>query len=613
MAKQPDRTRNLPAPSWRAATILLAGLGSGLLTGWIEVVVHTIRQHLLHRTLMMGREFVWQLPLADALIFSVAAGLLLVIARLAPRLRAPKVVTGYFAWLGVFALLLLSERIHPAAEAVLGVGLGVAIARVLAPRAAGLQRVLRVGVPAVLALVLVTAVGQRVVRATAERRGLARLPVAEPGRPNVLLLVLDTVRAWSLGLYGYARPTTPRLQEWTARGALFERVLTAAPWTTPSHAVMFTGRHPSELSVSWDRPLDASFPTLAEVLQRAGYATAGFVGNFTQAGSPTGLDRGFLRYEDYPATLLSMLRRTALLRRLFALDRVGRLVGRRRMLEATPAERLNQDFLRWVSERSGRPWFAFLNYNEAHGPYLPPAPYDTMYFSGPAPAVDRYWDNLVRAYGPPPVPIEDLAISVDAYDGAITYLDREIDALLRELEGRGLLANTVVVVTSDHGELFGEHGVIAHGNSLFLPVLRVPLLIVAPGRVPVGIKIGSLASLRDLPATLLELAGIPNPGLPGYSLTALWGPAGPASVTDTLFSFVEYNRRLPKWPPSPVLKGSLQSIVLDSLQYIRNGDGTEELYHLGHDPWEVNNLVSDSIFHSDLARYRAALRSIPHR
>jgi len=597
---------------WSGAAVLLAALGAGLATGLIEVLIHTIRQRVLHRTLMMGREYLWQLPAADAVVFLAFGVLLLALGLLWRSLRAPQLVIACCVGLAAFALLLLSERIHPAAEALLAVGLGVAIGRGLAPRAAVLQRVLRAGVPVVLALVLATGVGQRVIRAVAERRGLARLPVAEPGRPNVLLLVLDTVRAWSLGLYGYVRPTTPKLQEWSARGALFERVLTAAPWTTPSHAVMFTGRYPTELSVSWDRPLDGTFPTLAEVLRHAGYATAGFVGNFTQAGSPTGLDRGFLHYEDYPVTLISMLRRTGLLRRLFALDRIGRLVGRRPMVEATAAERLNHDLLGWVAERSGRPWFAFVNYNEAHGPYLPPAPYDTLYFPGPAPAADRYWDNMVRAYGPPPVPIEDLAISVDAYDGAITYLDREIDALLRELDGKGLLANTIVVVTSDHGELFGEHGVIAHGNSLFLPVLRVPLLLIAPGRIPSGIKIGSLASLRDLSATLLELAGIPTPDMPGHSLAGLWGPAGPASVTDTLFSFVEYNRRLPKWPPSPVLKGSLQSIVLDSLEYIRNGDGAEELYHLGRDPWQVRNLVSDSTYRADLVRYRAALQAIPH-
>ena len=613
MPKQANQARIAAAPPiWGAGAVLLAALGAGLLTGLIEVLIHTIRQRVLHRTLMMSREYLWQLPAADAVVFAAFGILLLGLGFLWRRLRAPHVVIAACGGLAGFALLLLSERIHPAAEAVLAVGLGVAIARGLAPRAAALQRILRVLVPGVLALVLVTAVGQRVMRAVVERRGLARLPVAEPGRPNVLLLVLDTVRAWSLGLYGYARPTTPRLQEWSARGALFERVLTAAPWTTPSHAVMFTGHYPTELSVSWDRPLDGRFPTLAEVLERAGYATAGFVGNFTQAGSPTGLDRGFIHYEDYPATPISILRRTGLLRRLFALDRVGRLVGRRPMVEATAAERLNRDLLSWVAARNGKPWFAFVNYNEAHGPYLPPAPYDTLYFPGPAPTVDRYWDNLLRAYGPPPVSIEDLAISVDAYDGAITYLDREIDALLRELEAQGQLTNTIVVVTSDHGELFGEHGVIAHGNSLFLPVLRVPLLFIAPGRVPAGSKIGSLASLRDLPATLLELAGIPNLGMPGHSLAALWGPAGPQSLTDTLFSAVEYNRRLPKWPPSPVLKGSLQSIVLDSLQYIRNGDGTEELYHLGHDPWQIRNLVSDSTYRADLTRYRAALQAILH-
>jgi arylsulfatase A-like enzyme len=206
------------------------------------------------------------------------------------------------------------------------------------------------------------------------------------------------------------------------------------------------------------------------------------------------------------------------------------------------------------------------------------------------------------------VPVPVLAEELDAYDGAIRYLDAQVEALLLALSDRGLLPNTIVVVTSDHGELFGEHGVIAHGNSLYLPVLHVPLLLIAPGRVPAGKVVPSLASLRDLPATLLDLVGLPNPGLPGNSLTRRWSFG---AEPDTLRAALSYNRLLPKWPPSPILRGSMRTVVLDSLQYILNGDGVEELYHLGQDSWELHNLAARPEYQAELARYRLALQVSP--
>ena len=590
--------------------MLLAGLGFGLLAGAGEAVAAAIRQQAMHRTLFMSRDYFWQLPLAEAATFLVLALLLATLGRLWRRLRRPAVVLGALSALTVLALVLLSERIHPAAAAVLSLGLGVAIARLLAPRAEPLRRALRIGALGGLLLCLGAGLIATLVRSVAERRRLAALPAARAGAPNILLLVLDTVRAWSTGLYGYGRPTTPNLQSWAARGALFERTLAPAPWTTVSHAVMFTGRYATELSVAWNRALDGAHPTLAEVLRSAGYATGGFVANFTQAGSPTGLARGFAHYEDYPLRPIALLRRTTLLRKILADDRVARLLGRRRVLEGRFAEEVNARFLRWVDRRSGRPWFAFLNYFDAHGPYLPPEPFETMYTGKRDPVTQRYWSQLLRAYGPPPIPVPELAVSLDAYDGGITYLDREIDVLLRQLAGRGQLANTIIVITSDHGELFGEHGVISHGNSLFLPVLHVPLVLVAPGRVPANTRIPSLASLRDLPATLLELAGVANPGLPGHSLVARWTPGAVGGGADTLYATVGFNRLLPRWPPSPVLKGTMHSIVLDSLQLIENGDGKEELYHLGEDSWQVRNLVAVPAYQSELNRYRAALRQL---
>lgn len=600
-----------PAVSWRSFDVILAAVGLGLLAGAVEVLVHLVKDRIEHRTLLLGPEYVWQVPLGDAVLFTAVAVLLLAASLLVRRLRGPRLVMGVFGTLAALAGLMLTERIHLAAEAVLAVGIGVAAARATAPDCAALARRLRRWVPAALAALALLGAGRWAWAARSERARLASMPAASPGRPNILILVLDTVRAWSMGLYGHPRPTTPKLQSWAARGVLFDRALAPSPWTTLSHAVMFTGRQPTEVSVGWDRPLDGREPTLAEVLSAAGYATGGFVANYLQAGRPTGLARGFVHYEDYPSTPLSIMRRLSLLRRFASQDRVGALLGRRRVIDALPARRVSDRFLAWADQPRGRPWFAFLNYYEAHGPYLPPEPFETRYSGPPGPAMQRYWQNFQQAYGRPILPVEDLAVLMDAYDGAINYLDEEVDRVLRTLESRGALANTIVVITSDHGELFGEHGIVAHGNNLYLPVLHVPLLVVAPGRVPGAVRVQTLASLRDLPATILELAAIPNPGLPGRSLVPSWNPLAPPPGPDTLFAAVEYNRLLSRWPPSPVLLGTMKSVVLDSLQYILNGDGREELYHLGQDSWQVRNLAGDSAFRADLERYRGALRALP--
>jgi arylsulfatase A-like enzyme len=594
-----------------SAEILLLAVAFGLAIGAVEVLVHFTLPRLFGITRLMGRDYVWQLPLADTIIFAAVAVLYCLVALVAPRLRSPRVVIASFGALAAFAALLPIERIHVVGQALLGIALGVAMARFLAPRSAFLPRVLRLAVPGSLLVLALLAVAMRLTGGLAERRELAALARAEPGRPNILLIVLDTVRAWNLSLYGYSRSTTPRLEEWARQGVVFERALAPAPWTTLSHAVMFTGRHPTELSVTWDRPLDGTYPTLAQVLQDAGYSTAGFVANYTQAGHPTGLASGFLRYVDYPTNLVSMLRRTALLRRLAGIDRVGQIVGRRRMIDARTGENVNREFLEWLPAGQDHPWFAFLNYYEAHAPYLPPVPFDTMYFARPDPVAVRYWDRLLRSYGTPPVPPEVMSVSLDAYDGAIRYLDQQVDQILRGLAERGALANTIVVVTSDHGELFGEHGVISHGNNLYLPVLYVPLMVIAPGRVPAGLRVRSLAGLRDIPATVLELAGVPNPGMPGRSLAQDWSEGRAGTATDPVLSVVDYNRRLPSWPPSPVLQGTMWSLVLDSLHYILNGNAREELYHLGKDSWEVRNLAGTAEYQAELERHRGALKAMP--
>src|ERR1041384_5897573 len=322
--------------SWTAAEILAAGIGFGLVTGAFEAVAAAIRSGVMHVTVYVGPEAAWLLPLTDGFIFIVLGLALAALGAFWSALRTPRVVLGWFAGFLILALVMLTEKIHIAAEMILAAGLASGVARVLARRADAIRRGLRFGVPAGLGLVVLIGLGQWWRGTGAERRELAG---AGPHRPNILLLVLDTVRAWNLSLYGYGRPTTPLLRQWAARGAVFERTLAPAPWTTLSHASMFTGRFPPELSVTWRRRYDGAWPTLADVLRQDGYATAGFAGNYLNLGRGTGLARGFDHYEDYPLEAIQLLRSTSLCFRLLRMDRVKELLGRRRNLAELPAGR----------------------------------------------------------------------------------------------------------------------------------------------------------------------------------------------------------------------------------------------------------------------------------
>ena len=195
-----------------------------------------------------------------------------------------------------------------------------------------------------------------------------KLPPSSPDAPNVLMIVLDTVRAQNLNLYGYHRPTMPKLEQIAKTGVFFEQAVSPAPWTLPSHASMFTGRHPHELSADWTTPLDATYPTLAEILYQHGYVTAGFVANKIYCSYESGLNRGFMHYEDYLVSPGQLIRSSALGREI-----TNNLDLRQRFkyyddLGGKSAERLNHDFLSWLSRQEQGPFFAFLNYFDAHNP-----------------------------------------------------------------------------------------------------------------------------------------------------------------------------------------------------------------------------------------------------
>ena len=366
-------------------------------------------------------------------------------------------------------------------------------------------------------------------------------PSPSAAAPNVLLIVLDTVRADHLSLYGYDRPTTPALERWARRGILFSEARATAPWTLASHASLFTGRWPHELGVRWMTPLGTTVPTLAEHFGSRGYATAGFVANLIYCSYDTGLDRGFTHYEDYVLERLMALRTASLIdQAVTELSALSGLVdaGPFRSLRAAigrsffPREQrkdagaINRAFVGWLSQRPepARPFFAFLNYMDAHSPYVLPPGAAHRFGLKPESRDDfqllnRHWDSIDKLRLAP----RYRALRADSYDNCIAHLDEGLGKLLDELAGRGVLDRTLVIVTSDHGEGLGEHGLFDHGESLYRTEIRVPLLIVPPAAPRTRGVVSQAVSLRDLPATIVELAGQGTGSpFPGRSLSRLW-------------------------------------------------------------------------------------------
>ena len=204
-------------------------------------------------------------------------------------------------------------------------------------------------------------------------------------------------------------------------------------------------------------------------------------------------------------------------------------------------------------------------------------------------------------------PPEELKALQSAYDGSVAYIDSEAERLLEELERRDALRNAVVIITSDHGEAFGEHGFTGHGTSLYTPVLHVPLIIIYPKKIRPGLRVSRYVSLRDLPATIEELIGAPEHQIPGFSLAPFW--RGDAShIGSPILSEVSGLSEIPDRYPASNRHAIV--IVENRWHFIRSDTGREELYDLTNDFWEKTNLLKRPE-HADLLRQlRDSLRTL---
>ncbi len=588
--------------------LFVTTLWFGLLTGWLELGLvlaqWVVNPRVSPDSIRMNRHFVWMVPASDVLIFSVVGVSIALMVRLRrglARWTALRLPVG----MCFLALLLTIEGLHGIASVILACGLASIVAPWLERRAAGFGRLIRVTFPALAAsLVVLTGVAyERVI--SAEPRALALIPPAKPGAPNVLLIVLDTVRAANSSLYGHDRATTPNLERLARKGVVFTEARSTAPWTTPTHASMMTGRWPHELSAAPGVPLDATFPTLAEMLSCEGYATAGFVGNIYYCNALYGMGRGFARYEDayenQSVSLFETVWSSGLGKRVIQLLGYPTQLDDGVTLLRKTAAMVNRDVLGWLAGRpAGQPFFVFINYYDAHRPYVLDGDPETRFGMAALPRaeqleIDKRFVDLA-AGKPAPADLDPQRIVndgynlyLDSYDSCIAYVDRQVGLLLDEIERLGSLENTLVIVTSDHGEQIGEHGLIGHGTSLYRSEMHVPLLVIPPSRSSTAKTVNEPVSLREIPATVAEWVNLgPRNPFPGRSLTRFLGD-GTERLPETspVLCELQHNVAFSRTDFCPV-----SSLVSQDRVYIRSDDGREELYDLLHDPLESVDIAN---------------------
>jgi arylsulfatase A-like enzyme len=609
-------------PSFGPLAAIEMSIWFGLLTGLAELGLKLALKPLYDPSpgfFRMNRHIVWTIPTVNLVVFGVCGLLLALVARVWPR-RAARIAAGLLSGMAVLTLLLTYQRLFVWSCVIVSCGLAYRLSRRIKVNLAAFRRFERRSLPllagGVLALVSFS-LGWHVIR---EHWAMSmRLPITSngPNAPNVLLIVLDTVRADHLSLHGYGRDTTPNLARLARRGVRFEQARSTAPWTLPSHSSMMTGRWPHQLSAGLHGPLDSTCPTLAQWLAGNGYATAGFVSNTTYTGAETGLARGFSHYEDHDLSPRSILCTTALGQRFFwqGLLQVKKFLGcdlfdlnELYFAYRKDASRINHDLLAWIDRQDKQPFFAFLNYADAHNPYVTPPSFKRHFGVKPESLPDFATLERWFVFDKKKLSSRDTQLAFDGYDDCIAYLDEQLGHLFDELDRRGQLENTLVIVTADHGEHFGEHKLYGHASSLYDPEIHVPLLAVLPRGAHAGKSIAAPVSLRDIPATVNDLLGLGRVSpFPGQSLARFWG-SSERSKAEPLLSEVDVPvKAAPNQGRSPVFRGPMKALAYDQEVYIRNGDGIEEVYDLVTDPLQTRNLVGSPSVLPKLEAFRADL------
>ena len=385
-------------------------------------------------------------------------------------------------------------------------------------------------------------------------------------KPNIIFIVVDTLRADHLSCYGYQRNTTPNIDQLAGEGVLFRNAISAAPWTLPSAASFLTSQYPCVLGISNRAAMiPGEFPLLAELLKQQGYTTHGIVSH-TMLSARLGFGRGFDSYDERSS-----------------LGHAG-----------ISAPAVTDKATSFLQKSHQKPFFLFQHYFDPHCDYHLHQQYNYYpSYKGNIRSGESIFSLWAKRQD---MSEDDIKYLFALYDSEISFTDQYIGTLLNELKQQGLYDNSIIILTSDHGEEFMERGWIGHTSTLYQELLRVPLIIKFPdsGARIVDTPVG----LIDLMPTLLAYLGLKNPdGLEGKALDIA---SGDPIASRPIFSET-FNPQIHR--PQPVVPIALRSVVLGDLKLIYDEKkGIKQIYDLSKDPYERNDLSSSqSDLHKALA------------
>jgi len=440
-----------------------------------------------------------------------------------------------------------------------------------------------------------------------------------PDRPNIVFVVLDTVRAANLSAYGYNRDTSPFLDRFAQRSIDYRHAYAPAPWTTPSHASMFTGTYVVTHQTNRDNEhLNPDLPTLAELFQEADYETIGFSNN-AHVSPDFDFDRGFEEFvfntESYnepldAAVTVSQVRsytdnepihKQALQALQYIRENDGSISKTtlnwlyRKASETNlvsnrdrGAARTNDFVEQYLQDADERPFFLYLNYMEGHAPYQCPDEYQYRYVADPAVSewgsqADYFGDQVLNQESK----VSDLK---NQYDGCISYLDSKIEELVDLLKTYDCFTDTLVVITSDHGEVFGEWGLYEHKAGLYDELTHVPLLVNPPEDDRQTID--DPVSVRWLFPTLLEAADIP---VPNHVVSAdLRKPSNEPIILES--EGLPYGDNVYESSLSPKFSQPHQGCVMDGQKLIRyEWDDSVEMFDIDNESVDITSKRTDQV------------------
>lgn len=376
--------------------------------------------------------------------------------------------------------------------------------------------------------------------------------------PNVILVSIDTLRADHLGCYGYDRPTSPTLDRLASEGMLFECAYATSPWTLPSHGTMLTGFYPGRIGLnSEDSTLPSELETLAMVLSKHSFSTAAVVNSFF-VSEKYGFNRGFDSFCFVPENHAP--------------------------IGAAPI--IIKQAMQWVKQHKNEQFFLFLHFYDVHANYSTLPQYEEQ-FVGPYNGVaDGTLAQLIEfRKGTLSLDKADVKHFADLYDAEIRQLDDQLKRLLGFLQQEALLEKSFMIITSDHGEEFLDHGGILHGRTQYQELIHIPLIIRGPG-IPPSRRFKGIVSLVDMVPTVLSLLGISSPsGLEGLDLSPLWQDNRYKLPDRFIFSEADqYN-----------VKNDIKRAVWHGKYKLHYDLLTKklELYNLANDPTERLNITSE--------------------